>query len=150
MHIKIKSPGRNASGGFSEVLRVVDDALRVVLVLDLRQALRVRGVVPLVRDVRRVRAVDIVRVLLEGRIGLLLLDRGLHALDELDSVGVLDRARDRAVVLDRVQRIASVERVEVRGLARHSRLAATVEVTVDTDYRQIPGCRGPNWKTLTR
>ena len=130
---------------------VVEDSSRIVLVLERRESLRVRRVVLPVRDVRRVRAVDVVHcrsssargpesarareserltVLLEERPRLVLLDRVPHALDELDSLSVRDRARDRAVVLDVVQRVAGIERAVVRRAARNSRLAATKDVPI--------------------
>ena len=44
----------------SEVLGVVDDTVRVVLVLEVRKACRVRGIVLLMCEVCGVRAVDVV------------------------------------------------------------------------------------------
>ena len=44
----------------SEVLREVNDAVRIVLVLECREVGGVRGVVALMRFIRRVRAVDVI------------------------------------------------------------------------------------------
>ena len=49
-----------AAVGGSEVLGVVEDSSRIVLVLERRESFRVRRVVLPVRDVRRVCAVDVV------------------------------------------------------------------------------------------
>ena len=54
------SDARGRPSSSLEVLGEVDDAPRVVLVLEARELLGVRGVVALVRFIRRVRAVDVV------------------------------------------------------------------------------------------
>ena len=45
---------------YSKVLREVDDAVRIVLVLERREVGGVRGIVALVRFIRRVRAIDVI------------------------------------------------------------------------------------------
>ena len=134
-----------------EVLGVVDDTLRVVLVLERREAVGVGRIVLLMRDVGRVRAVDVVHcgtldcqhirsmvfrgwrvrtILLEEGLGLVVLNRSLHALDERNAVRIRHGIWDRAVVLDRVKRVTAVEGIVVRADLVDDRLATAVEVTV--------------------
>ena len=77
-------------------------------------------------------------VLLKLCLELVVLDSLLHALDERDPVLVRDGVRNSPVVLDRVQRVARVERVVVRPLTAHRRVSAPVKVEDDEPLHLRP------------